>query len=402
MSLIKPQKTLGLVTEYNPFHNGHAYHLKASLELSKAEVTVAIMSGYFTQRGEPAIADPFTRAKWAVEAGVDLVLMLPVIFSTASAPMFAFGALACLEALGNVDALCFGSESGDLAQLKALTAHLTDMQDELNRLTKVNSEQTYNALRDQLLLDRGYIGPSSANDILGLAYLHGLHQLNSRIEPLTIKRIENDYHSKDLNTEIASATAVRAGFKAGGSKAVSHTLPKTSLESFEAADFTSPSDALWHKLQVYELRRSRVEDLEQIHDMPVGMAQRLKAAAAATHSLEEFHKAIQTKAYTNSRLQRILAKMMLGITKADLLNDFGTSPSYLRILAFNNKGRALLKNANPTLPLITNAKHFKPASALAQRQWTLDCYAADVYNLLFEPVRASGEQLRKTPLYLNK
>lgn len=400
MSLIKPQKTLGLVTEYNPFHNGHAYHLKASLALSGADTTVAIMSGYFTQRGEPAIADPFTRAKWAVEAGVDLVLMLPVVFSTASAPMFAFGAIASLDALGAVNALCFGSESGDLEGLKTLTEHLTAIEDDLSTQAKAQANASYNSHRDKLLLERGYVGPSSSNDILGLAYLHALHRLESPIEPLTIKRIQNDYHSKALNTEIASATAVRAGLKASGIDAVSHTIPLCSRQTFEAADFTSPSDALWHQLLLYELRRSSVASLETVHDMPVGMAQRLKAAAAASHSPEAFYKAIQTKAYTNSRLQRVLAKMLLGITKEDLLKDFGTLPTYLRILAFNDAGRALLKASNPSLPLITNAKHYRPDSDIAERQWSLDCYAADLYNLLYQPVKASGEQLRQTPIYI--
>lgn len=399
MSLIKTQKTVGLVTEYNPFHNGHAYHLKASLELSGASTSVAIMSGYFTQRGEPAIADPFTRAKWAVESGVDLVLQLPIIFSTASAPMFAFGALASLDALGAIDSICFGSESGNIEPLKALTDQLVTLEKTLSQKTKARADLSYNTLRDQMLSEHGYKGPSSANDILGLAYLHALAKLNSSMEPLAIKRIQNDYHSTDLHHEIASATAVRAGLRSSGSESIKHTLPSSSLATFEQADFTSPDEDLWHQLVLFKLRSSTCDDLLLIHDMPVGLPQRLKEAASKALTREAFYEAIQTKAYTNSRLSRVLAKMLLGIKKTDLENDFGTKPEYLRVLAFNDKGRDILKLSKPNLPIITNGKQYQPVTDLAKRHWELDTYAADLYNLLYKPVKASGEQLRKTPFY---
>lgn len=399
MALINQNKIVGLITEYNPFHNGHAYHLKASKTATACDYTVAVMSGYFTQRGEAAIADPFTRAKWAVDSGVDLVLQLPVVFSTASAPMFAFGAVATLEALGFVDSLCFGSESGDIHQLISLSHKLEALETTLTLQSKDNADRSFNALRDQLLKDQGVDGPNTANDILGLAYVQALSKLNSTMEPFAIKRIQNDYNSTDYNSSIASATAVRTGLNASGPMAIKHTIPPASFHTLEQDAFTSPSETIWHQLIIHELRKQSIQSLETVHDMPVGLPQRLKEAASKALSQEEFYDAIKTKVYTNSRLSRVLAKMLIGIQKSDLEKDFVTLPEYIRVLAFNDKGRELLKQINSEIPIITNAKHYKPSSLSAARQWTLDLYAADLYNQLFSPAKACGEVLRKVPYY---
>ncbi len=411
MSLENSQKILGIVTEYNPFHNGHAYHIEASKSLAGADFVVAVMSPHFTQRGEPAIADPHTRAKWAIGSGVDLVIALPTLFSTASAGYFSYGAVSILNALGIVDSLCFGSESGDIEHLKSIQKQMLLAQSEFQMAQREDPSLSFQNHRDKFIkIQNESTDLSGSNDILGLGYMDALHRLNSTIVPLTIQRVQADYKATSLTGSISSATAIRSAI--GNSKdfdplgdlnSLSETVPSHVARDLFSKEGTvlMPDLSLWQEWVLFELRRSTVSQLSSIHDMAEGLPQRMKSKAIEHEEYHNFENALKTKIYTTGRLKRVMAKLLLGITKQDLKNDFLTQPEYIRILAFNEKGRQLLSEMDSSLPVITNAKHFRPATPSANRQWEIDCTASDLYHLLLKGnVRRGGHMFRQTPLYI--
>ena len=208
-------RAVGLVTEYNPLHNGHLHHLRESLRMTGADASVVVMSGHFLQRGEPALADKWVRTEMALAAGVDLVFELPFAFACNSAPHFAMGAVQSLNALGVVDSLCFGSEAGELAQLDRVASVLIERQGELERLTatRLRDGVSYPAARSSVVA--GFLPElppdilASPNNILGIEYLKALRSSGSQLVPYTIKRLGAGYHDTDVTTQVASATGIR-------------------------------------------------------------------------------------------------------------------------------------------------------------------------------------------------
>lgn len=401
MSLIFPNQTLGIITEYNPFHNGHRYHIEASKKETGSHTVIAVMSGHFTQRGEPALFDPWTRAKWALLNGVDLVIELPVIFSTASAAYFAHGAIYLLSALG-VDTLCFGSESGDIRQLSHVARLTNDMKASLKSQTLQQNDKSYSVLRSEQLNKEGFDSINRANDILGIAYLEALLNLQSPIKPHTIKRAVNDYHSLDLSQAIVSATAIRSalGDAQQTREQLLHTMPFETYATLLNESQRQADMRQWHDWILMLLRKHSPEELSHIHDMAVGLPERLTTMAANAHHYSDFEKAIQTKIFTSGRLRRVLAKMVLGIEKTDLLNDEATAPQYIRILGFTENGRSFLNRAKPNLPVITNGKNYIPDSEISKRHWQLDNRAANLHALLRKETAVSGSEMRTPPVYI--
>lgn len=399
MSLINYPKSLGLITEYNPLHNGHIYHIRESKQKTGAETVIAVMSGHFTQRGEPAIADPWQRAKWALESGVDLVIELPVLFSTSSAAYFAHGAIFLLDALC-VDTLCFGSESGDINALASTVSLLKQTLPSLSEHVRNQPGKSYSQHRSAILSEQNpSLNLNRSNDILGIAYLESLHRIESKIEPFTIKRIQNDYHSEVIESAIASATAIRKATREGQYDAIMLATPSAVSAYLTDGALIRPNIDLWQEWIMMLLRHAGLEQLENVHDMASGLPQRL-VQGSRLESYAAFENAIQTKIFTSGRLKRCLCKMVLGIEKKDLLNDCQTNPQYIRILGFNEKGRKFLNQTEAKLPIITNAKHYRPENPEAMRQWALDQKAADLYALLLTgDSRRAGRELRTPPFY---
>lgn len=236
-------KVVGLITEYNPFHNGHKYHLEASKEKASATHSIAVMSGNFLQRGEPALLDKWTRAKMAVDSGVDLVLELPTVFATQSAEYFAHGALSVLEDTNVVDSLCFGSELGDTELLKDIADVLVDEPLEFKNILKKHLNLGLSFPKARSLALKAFFEHAkyshfekiekiveSPNNILGIEYMKSLIKLKSKITPLTIKRVYSNYHDKDINSSIASATSIREHyFKNKNIKELSSVVPPSTL-----------------------------------------------------------------------------------------------------------------------------------------------------------------------------
>ena len=219
---------LGLVVEYNPFHNGHLYHLEKSKEITNATHTVAIMSGNFLQRGEPALFDKYTRAKAAVENGVDLVIELPTLFACQSAEIFSHGAICTLNSLNCIDSVCFGSEVGNIDILYTIANILVNEPDDFKVKLKnyLKEGMLFPSARSNALFD--YISHNnlvniskedllnilnSSNNILGIEYIKSIIKLDSNIKPYTITRIKSEYNSEQIDSSICSATAIRKSLK---------------------------------------------------------------------------------------------------------------------------------------------------------------------------------------------
>lgn len=396
---------VGLITEYNPFHNGHLYHFQEAKKLARADYVIAVMSGNFLQRGEPALVNKWARSKMAVNAGIDLVIEIPTAFATRSAPSFAFGAVALLELTGLVTHLCFGSEAGTLDYLLKVAKLLANEPLELSKLIKKHLQKGViypvaqnKALEEYLKLTGESVSEeliqiaTSPNNILGIEYLKALFRLESTITPLTIKRIKNEYHDKDLpvNHYIASATSIREHLRGKSQPDISKAedyLPSTSAEILMEEFKSGKGPIFKHNLNQLILYSLRINNgnLKNIVDVKEGLENRIIEAADKISDLEILIDTIKNKRYTWTRLQRILIHHLLNYTESEAELFQQTGPQYLRILAFNKKGQALLNIMKKTakVPLVTKVVPFLKGQGLLQSMLELDIKATNLYSLLY-------------------
>lgn len=400
-------RILGLITEYNPFHNGHLYHLYASKELTGATHTVAVMSGNFLQRGEPAIVDKWQRAKMAIRCGVDLVIELPTLYACSTAEFFAFGAIGLLSGLNIVDYICFGSEAGNLDLLKNIAHILVRPPSEFKAMLQGYTREgfTFPIARSRAIIEyfkkiKSYGQDDlrvvsnimeSPNNILGIEYLKALEYVNSPIAPYTINRKSAHYHSKEIaNNCIASATAIRNHILSHGSlSSIEHTMPKSTVDILRSNINmgTAPIDSSHFEQAVFSiLRRSDLTSIRDTFDVVEGLENRIYRCSIETNTLTELYDCIKSKRYTLTRLQRILMHTLLNINKRDLLycNSKG-GPQYARILAFNTRGREILKTlkTSSSIPIISNLKYYKPQNKAAEKMLDIDIRATNIYSLAF-------------------
>ena len=418
-------KVLGIVSEYNPFHNGHLYHLQASHALSGADCVVAVMSGNFTQRGEPAIVDKWARTEMALLCGVDLVIELPCIYAMSSAEYFAFGAVKLLDSLGVVNMMCFGSEAGSLEKLSETASILSEEPEQYKLILKeaLSTGKSYPAARQEalsgyLLSQYGYDSFSEilrgSNNILGIEYLKALRQLNSSILPITIERAGSEYNSIELSGELSSATSIRKilaeNFWSNARQLLITALPNQSLAILEreielGRGPVFPSDFTMLLFSI--LRRMSAEEISSLPYMEQGLENRFKQAAESTGSYQDLLDALCTRRYTNTRIQRILFSLLTGLRqdKFDLFNRNG-GPAYIRVLGFNETGRKLLSSIKDiaTLPVITKAANFKNSdisgvSAMLQ----IEAAASDQYVLGYKntALRKSGSEYTRNVICFN-
>ena len=351
----------GIVAEYNPFHNGHAYQINEIKRQLNPDVIVAVMSGNFLQRGEPAIVDKWTRAQMALHGGVDLVVELPVLYSTQPADYFAKGAIDILRLL-NIDSLSFGVESGsasdfvEAARWMVQNEHLIDQKikeiENHNVPYAKQMEDMVTLLNPDLSL---YL--NSPNNQLGFAYTKELtkHNLENKIKILPIVRKSAHYSDKKVNqnSNIASATALRrAMFK---NEKINKFIPKESMLSFQKNYGQIVNWDNYFPYLKYQLTVQSEKSLRAIYEMNEGLENRLKKYITSSNSFSEFMKNIKTKRYTQTRLQRLLVYVLLQITKEDILNTFSINPP-VRVLGFNQKGQQYLSRQKNHLgsSLLTN------------------------------------------------
>lgn len=392
-------RVLGVICEYNPFHNGHLYHLIEAKKQTGAEYTIAVMSGNFVQRGCPSVVDKWTKVQMALLNGVDLVIELPTIYATSSAENFAYGAIKILDSLKVVDTLSFGSEISDIDILNRFASvlyhepkeYVTMLNHELSKGISFPKARE-NALLMYLNDIRKYANVlSGPNNILGIEYLKALKRVGSPIMPHTLKRKGSDYHEEEINGPYASATAIRKLILANNFKLLSKTLPTASyhlLEEQMKKGNIVKDLSCFDKEIIYTLRKMSVKEIAELPDVSEGLENSIKNAANSCNTVLELINIVKSKRFTQTRIQRILLYSLLGITKKDMQMSQKISP-YIRVLGFSSKGKLLLSEIvqqNPKLQVITSVKKYfdncnnKSLKAMLEK----DIFATNVYTIGYE------------------
>ncbi len=399
-------KVLGVIVEYNPFHNGHLYHIKKSKEISGADYVVSVMSGNFIQRGEPAIVNKWIRAKMALLSGVDLIIELPLPYAVSSAEFFAFGAIKILNDIGIVDYICFGSENSDINNLDAIAKILINEPESYKALLKkALSEGLSYPLSREIALSE-YIESenfridelsellTSSNNILGIEYLKALRKLKSNITPLTIKRTNNTYNSSALTGNISSATSIRRHVMETSDSAEENLLKEVMPEvclCILNKEFSSGRGPVFAEnfedIILALLRKMDTSDIRKYPYISEGLENRIKKASLTSGSYYELVDNICTKRYTKTRIQRILMSILIGITSYDfdMFNQYG-GPTYARVLGFNEKGKYLLSKTKKktSIPVILKTADFmQSCNPLVRKMLELESYSTDIYVLAF-------------------
>ena len=330
-------KATGIVVEYNPFHNGHKLHM---IEAKKnGDLVIAVMSGNFLQRGEPAIYNKWTRAEMALENGVDIVVELPVFYANQSAESFAYGSIDILDRLG-VENIVFGSESSDLEKLKKIANLQIDEKNLLNEKIKeqldsgISYPNAINNVIEELLGEKDILKP---NDILGIEYIKAIRKLNSSIEPQLIERKSVGYHDKAIVGELASATLIREKIKNNKKKEIKKLMPKESFSLLGNPIYLED----FYLLLRYEILNN-YESLKFIADMEIGLENRIFEMATKYEKFDDFYKNLMTKRYTNGRIQRVLIHILLKIDRK-IIEKTKDGVGYVKILGFSRKGAKYLK-----------------------------------------------------------
>lgn len=359
-------KTLGIITEYNPFHKGHAYMIEEAKRKADADRVVAVMSGSFVQRGEPAIFDKWTRAEAALKNGVDMVLELPVLFAASNAENFARAAVRILEESGIVDILCFGSESGDLPSLQEAAKLMSNETEEFQHLLKeyLDAGLSYPAARAKALETVSQINSeilSRPNHILALEYLKALDYYSCSMEPMTIKR-EGDYNSPSLTDGYASAAAIRKALAEDRSTEAMTQLPENTHDLYNKALSLGTAPVFWEELAPalhYKLRTTSAEELREIAEVTEGLENRILHSIDTCYEMRDILDFIKTKRYTRTKIQRILLHILLDIKEKEV-SYFLNLPKmpYIRVLGFQKERSDILADLteNAKCPVLTNLK----------------------------------------------
>lgn len=383
-------RVFSIISEYNPYHNGHKF-LTDYAKANGADAVVAIMGGNFLQRGEPAIADKFTRARCALEGGVDLVLELPSVYAVASAERFAYGGVSVANALGCVDTLIFGSEAGDTEKISTVASALLD-----------NSFTT--ALKSEMQRGFGYAAScekaaksvlgadlasilSTPNNVLGVEYIKSLIRTKSKIKPLAVFRKGAQHNSVVTSNDIASASFIRNNMTNAD---VFKFMPNSIKRILESSKTFPATIENGEKAVLYKLRTMRAEDFMVLPDVTEGLENRLISAVQKATSVSEIVSMVCTKRYTNARINRIIMCAFLGIT-ADMQNS--TLP-YIRVLGFNENGLKVLSIAKKTanLPVITKVSSgLKLLDKSASDMLLTDIKANDLFSIFSPETTPCGD-----------
>ncbi len=390
---------LGIIAEYNPFHNGHLYQIEEAKRKTGAQYVVAVITGNFTQRGNTSLIDKWKKAQMAIENGVDLVLELPTIYSLSSAENFAEGGIKILNNLKIVDTLCFGTETDDFAALNNIANVL------------YNEPKQYSAILSHEL-DRGLSFPkarenallmylndikryanilSGPNNILAIEYLKALKRLKGDMNPLIIQRRKVYYNDEKIIDEFASATAIRRLIATGEFEDLRKVMPKNSYmmlkEQIDRGKYVI--DIIKYEKEIlYTLRKMSIKEISDLPDVSEGLENSIRNAANSCNNLIDFVSMVKSKRYTQTRIQRILLYALLGITKKDMQNSKKVIP-YVRVLGFDSKGKEMLSdicNINPKIQLVTSVKRYmdQGPNKILREMLEKDIFATNIYTLAYE------------------
>lgn len=403
-------KILGIIAEYNPFHNGHAYHLKKSKEEVGADVTVAVMSGNFVQRGEPAVLNKWIRSEMAVRNGVDLVLELPFVFACNNAEIFAKGSVNLINSLGCVDYLSFGSEEGEVQPLEKIADFLEPESEEFSSAVREFAGEgiSYPRAREKalsLLLGQKY-GQllKSPNNILGIEYLKQIKVLNSHVNPVTITRHGASVNETDPLTSIAGATAIRRLLDDGKYDEALKYLTTPSQKMIEDNKNIITDLEQFNQLLIYSIFTKSDDQLMDIYSITEGLENKVRDSAKDATSVNDLIKLIKSKRYTETRIKRILIHILLNLTKSSTSRIIDENQMYTRVLAFNEKGASLLKSIKKEecseIPIITNIRKERDMLDGCQDLFDYDILASDIYNLVTFGSVGENSEYRQIPAYV--
>lgn len=371
-------KAVGLVTEYNPFHNGHLYHLQTAKRLTQADVVVVVMSGNFTQRGEPTIVDKWTRTQEALANGADLVVELPLFDAVQPGQRFATGALRLLNDL-QVTAVVFGAEhpAWDFERLVAAEASFTAP-------AFTDYRATYATQFNAALVQQTGVSLVDPNDILAFSYFKARAEHKWSMELYPIQRRGSGYHDQSLQTTLASASAIRQAVQ--DRTVIDDVVPAQTAQDLANLSVIPNWQALYPLLRNH-LIQAPVTELRHIYLMSEGLEYRMKEAASRELTFDGFLHAVKTKRYTFARLLRLCLYTVLEATQTEVLN----AHPYHHVLGFTAPGRAYLHALKKTVqyPLITKVDADKKATLM-----NLDYRAGKLYQL-FTPVE---QDLKHAPI----
>ena len=397
---MKENRVLGIIAEYNPFHNGHMYHLQKAKEQSGAQYCICVMSGNFVQRGNTSIVNKWKKAEMALLNGVDLVIELPTIYSVASAEGFSLGAIKLLNNLKIVDAISFGTETSDFAALNNISSIVNE--EPMKYKSILNSElkkglsfpkARENALMLYLNDNKRYDNIlNTPNNILAIEYLKALKKIKSTIQPIPVKREKVYYNDNVIVDEFASATAIRKLLKNEEFSEIRKVVPKSTYQILKKE--TELGNVVldlsrYEKEIIYNLRRMTVSEIAELPDVNEGLEHSLKNAANYSNDITNLINIVKTKRYTVTRIQRILICALLGITKRDVGMAKKAEP-YIRVLGFNEKGKELISRINkqnPKATVITSVKKFQDKnnnnknSKIYKRLLDIDIFSTNVYTM---------------------
>lgn len=352
-------KVLGLIVEYNPFHQGHLYHINKAKQLIKPDVTIVIMSGHFVQRGEPAISNKWTRAGVAIKNGIDLVIELPFVYSVQSADYFAQGAIELLAKLKVTD-IVFGSECGNINIFKDIAFTIKNNQKNYDNLVKkqMNQGLRYPDACNQALSILMNKTVTTPNDLLGLAYVKEVINHNYPIELHCIKRT-NDFHSLDIES-ISSASAIRHALK----NKIDISNQFCNYEDYQEFYFFDD----FYPFLRYKILTTDAPTLKHLHLVDEGIENLLKEKVVITNHMDELITSLTSKRYTRSRIQRMLIHILMNNSKEDIAEAMQID--YIRVLKMNNVGQAYLNKIKKSCEykLVTNfSSYYHPALELEFR-----------------------------------
>ena len=393
-------KTAGIIAEYNPFHNGHKYHIEKTKEGTGADHVVAVMSGNYVQRGETAILSKWARAETAIENGVDLVVELPTIWSIARAQDFAAGAVHILNSLGCVDVLSFGSELGDIDTLRHISEILSDKRVEERMQADLDIGMSFAGARAEAV--RTYYGDAyydilnEPNNILAIEYILANNKYENKPDIFTIPRKGAAHDSLKRSENIASASEIRRMILEN--EKWSPYVPQSTVDIFEREKENETGPTPYSKLEFSVLccmRQLAAEDIAETPDVSEGIENRIHEAAQKARTLDELFSFAKTRRYSHARIRRIVLASFLGFTK----DQCEGLPPYIKVLAMNDKGKDILREAKEkaSLPIITKASDIDALGERAKKIYSLEGMCTDVYSLATPVILPCGRE-QTTPV----
>ncbi|ARI77587.1 nucleotidyltransferase [Halobacillus mangrovi] len=401
-------KACGVIVEYNPFHNGHRFHLEQSRQQSRADCLIAIMSGNFLQRGEPAIMDKWHRAEAALQSEADLVLELPYIYAVEHSDYFSQGAVQTLSEMG-VEAICFGSESGEISQFLEAHEHLKRNEGLFNETVKKQLSEGLSFPEASRLgykaidLPAESIDLTQPNNILGYSYVKQILLYNDKIVPMTVKRTNSHYHDDTITGDIASATSIRKELLKDHcfTENASRSMPKDTKDQLskyrERTHLWHEWERYFHFLQ-YKILTTPESELRKIHGVDEGLEHRLKRTIKRSATFDAFMEALKTKRYTWTRLQRTLVHILIGTGKEEASSLLRLpQPPYARVLGMNKIGREYLNTYKKQMqiPLITQPQQMEHSMLdLEERAATAYYSVLDAENRVDMLQREFGPPIR--------